>query len=233
MAPDERGRIAVRTVWQLGAWLGGMGALLFGVAGTLHWSGAWLFLGVMTVLALASGTWLLRRDPDLLAERLKPLWQPGQKSWDKVLIAGVAVLFIAWLAAMALDAGRWRLSHMPGWLQVVGVAGLVVSTVLGCLAFRANSFASAVVKLQRARGHKVADTGPYAVVRHPMYAGALFYFLGMPLVLGSWWGLAFMPALMALLALRAVLEERVLMAELDGYAAYAGRVRWRFVPGIW
>ena len=230
---DDPGRIAVRMARQLAAWLGGMGALLFGVAGTLDWPGAWLFLGVMAALAMVSGAWLLRRDPALLAERLKPLWQPGQKSWDKALMVGVVVLFVAWLAAMALDAGRWRLSHMPGWLQAVGIAGLGLSTLMGCMAFRANSFASAVVKLQRARGHKVADTGLYAVVRHPMYAGALFYFVGLPLVLGSWWGFAFVPALVAGLGLRAVLEERVLMAELEDYAAYARRVRWRFVPGIW
>lgn len=227
------GRLAARTARTLAAWLGGMGALLFGVAGTFDWPGAWLFLAVMGVLAVLSGGWLLRRDPELLAERLKPLWQPGQKRWDKVMIAGVVVLYVAWMAAMALDAGRWRLSHMPVWLHAVGVAGLAVSTLVGCLAFRANSFAVAVVKLQSARGHKVADGGPYAVVRHPMYAGMLFYFVGMPLVLGSWWGFAFVPALVAGLGLRAVLEERVLMAELEGYAAYAGRVRWRFVPGVW
>ncbi len=148
-------------------------------------------------------------------------------------MAAVVALFVGWMATMALDAGRWRLSHMPVWLQAAGAAGMALSVVVACLAFRANSFASPVVKLQTARGHRVAEGGPYAVVRHPMYAGALFYFVGMPLLLGSWWGFAFVPALAAVLALRAVLEERTLMAELDGYAAYAARVRWRFVPGVW
>ena len=233
MATGGTAGLAARTARSLAGWIAGMGALLFGCAGTLDWPAAWAFLGEMVVLSVLSGAWLLRRDPALLAERLKPLWQPGQRRSDKAMIAGVVVLFVGWLAAMALDAGRWRLSHMPGWLQVVGAAGVAVSTLLGCLAFRANSFAAAVVKLQRERGHAVADGGPYAVVRHPMYAGMLFYFVGLPLLLGSWWGFAFVPPLVAWLGVRAVLEERVLMAELEGYAAYAGRVRWRFVPGVW
>lgn len=222
-----------RMLRQLAAWIGGMGAFLFGVAGTWDWPGAWAFLGLMSVLALVSGAWLLRHDPDLLAERLKPLWQPGQKRWDKVLLAATGLLFAASLAAMALDAGRWHLSQVPAWLQAAGAAGLVLSTLIGCLAFRANSFAAAVVKLQAARGHAVAEGGPCAVVRHPMYAGALFFFAGMPLLLGSWWGLVFVPALTAGLALRAVLEERMLIAELPGYASYAAKVRYRLVPGVW
>ncbi len=222
-------RMAGRTA----AWLAGMGALLFGVAETWDWPGAWAFLGLMGVLSLGVGAWLARHDPELLAERLSPLWQPGQQRWDKMLLAAVALLVVAWLAAMALDAGRWHLSHMPGWLQIVGATGPVASVWLSCLVFRANRFAAPVVKLQASRGHAVATGGPYAVVRHPMYAGALFFFAGLPLLLGSWWGLAFVPALMAVLALRAVLEERLLILELPGYAAYAGKVRYRLVPGVW
>ena len=222
-------RMAGRTA----AWLAGMGALLFGVAETWDWPGAWAFLGLMGVLSLGVGAWLARHDPELLAERLSPLWQPGQQRWDKMLLAAVALLVVAWLAAMALDAGRWHLSHMPGWLQIVGATGPVASVWLSCLVFRANRFAAPVVKLQASRGHAVATGGPYAVVRHPMYAGALFFCAGMPLLLGSWGGLAFVPALMAVLALRAVLEERLLILELPGYAAYAGKVRYRLVPGVW
>jgi len=99
--------------------------------------------------------------------------------------------------------------------------------------FRANSFAAPVVKIQSERGHKVSDMGPYAYVRHPMYAAALLFLIGMPLLLGSWWGLACVPLLIAGFGYRAVLEERMLAAQLEGYAEYAARVRYRFVPYIW
>ena len=233
MASGDARPVATRMVRQVAGWTAGMGALLFGVAGRLDWPGAWLFLGLMGGLGLLSGAWLAWRDPALLAERLAPLWQREQKLWDKLLLLGASLLSVAWLVTMALDAGRWRLSHMPGWAQPVGLAGLALAALLAGLAFRANSFAAPVVKLQRARGHKVADRGAYAVVRHPMYAGVLWFFLGLPLLLGSWWGFAFVPVLTAGLGLRAVLEERVLLAGLDGYAAYAARVRWRLVPGVW
>jgi protein-S-isoprenylcysteine O-methyltransferase Ste14 len=89
------------------------------------------------------------------------------------------------------------------------------------------------VKIQADRGHKVIDSGLYAYVRHPMYAAALLLFIGTPLLLGSWWGLACVPVLVAGVGWRAVQEERVLAAQLDGYTDYAARVRWRLVPFIW
>ena len=89
------------------------------------------------------------------------------------------------------------------------------------------------ISAERERGHRVVSTGPYRYVRHPMYAGAIFFFLGTPLVLGSWCGLALAPLMVAVLAVRAVLEERMLAAELAGYADYAARVRYRLIPLIW
>jgi protein-S-isoprenylcysteine O-methyltransferase Ste14 len=90
-----------------------------------------------------------------------------------------------------------------------------------------------VVKIQRERGQKVVTSGPYRYMRHPMYAGALLFFLGAPLLLGSWWGLAVAPLMVVVLGIRAVLEERTLIAELEGYGDYAARVRYRLVPGVW
>jgi protein-S-isoprenylcysteine O-methyltransferase Ste14 len=89
------------------------------------------------------------------------------------------------------------------------------------------------VKIQKERGHKVVSDGPYAVVRHPMYAGALLLFVATPLLLGSWWGLAMVPILVVLMGTRAVMEERTLARELDGYAEYATRVRYRLIPTVW
>jgi len=98
---------------------------------------------------------------------------------------------------------------------------------------RENAYASAVVKIDAGRGHKVISTGPYAWVRHPMYAGAIFYFLGTALLLGSWYAFVFGLVLIAVIAFRAVREERMLAAELPGYADYARRVKYRLVPGVW
>jgi protein-S-isoprenylcysteine O-methyltransferase Ste14 len=120
-----------------------------------------------------------------------------------------------------------RAAHRTG----VGLIGL--GSYLVYLTFKANSYAAPVVKIQKERGHRVVTTGPYAYVRHPMYAGALGLVLGAPMLLGSWWGLAGAALLILVMAMRAVLEERALHAELDGYADYAARVRYRLVPRLW
>jgi protein-S-isoprenylcysteine O-methyltransferase Ste14 len=99
--------------------------------------------------------------------------------------------------------------------------------------FRVNSFAAPVIKVQAARDHHVISTGPYAFVRHPMYSGVMLFFLGVPLLVGSWWGLAIAPLFAVLFAVRARIEERALLAGLPGYADYAARVRYRLLPGIW
>ena len=98
---------------------------------------------------------------------------------------------------------------------------------------RENSFAAPVIRLQTERGHRVISTGPYAIVRHPMYSGTVLFFVGAPLLLGSWWGVAMSPLLAVLFAGRIVIEERALTAGLPGYADYTARVRYRLVPGLW
>lgn len=210
-----------------------MAALLFIPAGTAGWPAGWIFLLGMAAWSSAMSAWLLRYDPALLAERMAPLHQQGQKRWDKVLITGAALLWAAWLAFMPLDAVRFGWSHMPVWLQGLGAVSLLLMAWLVYLTFRENTFAAPVVKIQRERGHKVVSTGPYRYVRHPMYAGAIFFFLGTPLLLGSWYGLVLAPVMVAVLAIRAVMEERMLMAELAGYSDYAARVRYRLIPWIW
>jgi protein-S-isoprenylcysteine O-methyltransferase Ste14 len=128
---------------------------------------------------------------------------------------------------------RFGWSHMPLWLQVLGAVAIAVSMYIMFLIMRTNSFAAPVVKIQAERGHRVVSDGPYAVVRHPMYGGTLLLIAGIPLLLGSWLGLAFAPLIVLLFAVRAVMEERTLMAELPGYTDYAARVRYRLIPGVW
>jgi protein-S-isoprenylcysteine O-methyltransferase Ste14 len=205
---------------------------LFVPAGTLDWPAAWGFLVEMGVLSLAIGLWLARHDPALLAERLGPPFQRAQKTWDKVFMAVLMVLYFGWLVLMGLDA-RWEISRVPLWLQVIGALDVALSNYVVFLTFRENSYAAPVVKIQRERGHKVVSTGPYAYVRHPMYAGGLLMLASMPMQLGSWLGLATVALLVPLLAVRIVMEERTLAAELDGYRDYAARVRYRLIPGLW
>jgi protein-S-isoprenylcysteine O-methyltransferase Ste14 len=210
-----------------------MATLLFAPAGTFAWPAAWVYLVEISVTSLAMAFWMLKHNPALLAERMGPLIQRQQKTWDKVLIVTLLLLWCAWFVIMGLDAVRHRWSDMPLWIQVLGALAIVVSMYIIFLTMRANTFAAPVVKIQAERGHRVVSDGPYAIVRHPMYGGALLLIVGTPLLLGSWWGLAATPVIVLLLAGRAVLEERTLARELAGYSDYASRVRYRLVPGVW
>ena len=128
---------------------------------------------------------------------------------------------------------RWHGSDMPLPLQALGYALLLGATALMLRVVRENSFAAPVIKVQAERGHRVIDSGPYALVRHPMYSGIVLYFAAMALLLGSWWGLAASPVFLVLFSIRAGIEERALIDGLPGYADYLARVRYRLMPGVW
>lgn len=210
-----------------------LAGVLFGAAGTAQWPSGWAYLGLFLSVGLVFSLWLAAVDPDLLAERLKPPVQRGQARWDRLFMLAVMALYIGWHILMAADARRFGWSHAPAWAQVLGGV-LFAASYLGIgWVFRTNSFAAPVVRVQSERAQTVIDTGPYAIVRHPMYAFAALQFIGVPLVLGSWWGLAAIPLLYGGVAWRAVREEGVLRAELAGYDDYARRVRWRLAPGVW
>ncbi len=227
------GRLIARVVVQTSFWLAFMGLLLFLPADDWRWPQAWAFLAMFAIGSVAFSAWLLRRDPALLASRLGPPFQRGQPIWDKIFVLTFIAIWCAWLVLMALDAQRWHTSDIPPWLNVVG-GGLTIAGFLATLlVFRENTFAAPVVRVQAERGQRVIDTGPYAVVRHPMYAAAVLYLAGMPLLLGSWCGLLIVPPMIAGIAPRAVFEERLLERELPGYADYTRRVRYRLVPGVW
>lgn len=222
-----------RVIVQNTLWIAVIAAILFVPAGTLAWPGAWAFLAISAASGLTISLWLARHDPALLAERMAPPIQREQTLWDKVFMGVILVLFCAWLVLMALDAARFHWSTMPLVAQALGAVGIVACLWIAVLTFRENTFAAPVVKIQKDRAQRVVTTGPYAYVRHPMYAGALLYFVGTPLLLGSWYGLAFAPVLVAALAFRIVMEERTLTAGLAGYADYAARVCYRLIPGVW
>lgn len=221
----------LRMIVQTGLWLVFTGAILFGAAGRIGWAPGWEFLAVLGVSSFGMGLWLALRDPRLLAERLGPLVQKDQTAADKVVMPAALILFYAWLVVMALDGGRFGWSHVPAAARVVGGALVAATFILCVVVFRENSFAAPVVKIQQ--GQTVVSTGPYAVVRHPMYASALPLFIGAPLLLNSWWGFGFLPIAVLGLAGRIRIEELTLRTSLAGYDAYAGRVRYRLLPLVW
>jgi protein-S-isoprenylcysteine O-methyltransferase Ste14 len=231
--PNLQSSVTKRFLLRTVLYLVFLGVILFGAAGTFAWPEAWIYLALSGAVSFGGGLWLARHDPGLLAERLGSLIQRDQKGWDKLFMSVMLALWIGWLVLIPLDAKRYHWSDVPLALQIAGFALICAGSYLVGLTFRENSYAAPVVKIQKERGHRVVTTGPYAYVRHPMYAGALFFVVGAPLLLGSWWGLAGAAGLVLLIGIRAVLEERTLKAELDGYADYATRVRYRLVPHLW
>lgn len=230
---DQTGNLLLRLCLQTGVWLAIMAGLLLGGAKNALWPQGLIYLAIFTLGSVVFGARLFKRDPGLLAARLGALNQKGQPFWDKVFLPIFIGAFLVWMWLMARDAQVWRLSHMPVWLNVMGGV-LVLAGYAGVMrVFRENSFAAPVVRVQAERQQRVIDTGPYAHVRHPMYAAMLLYLTGLPLLLGSWWGLAGAAVIALAMARRAVAEEGVLAHELAGYADYRSRVRYRLIPGIW
>jgi protein-S-isoprenylcysteine O-methyltransferase Ste14 len=219
-------------IWQSLLWIVAMGVMLLAPAGTLRWPAAWVFLAAMAVISLAAGSWLARTDPELLAERMRLTAQDEQPAADKIFVPVIGGAFLIWFVAIGVDQ-RLHGSDFPVTLQALGLALLLLSTVLIMWVMRENSFAAPLVKVQHERGHHVVSTGPYAWVRHPMYSGAVLFFIGIALLLGSAWGLAASPLFAVLFGIRAGIEERTLIAGLPGYDDYISRVRYRLLPGVW
>ena len=218
---------------QMTVWFGVMGVIIFGAAGTMNYAGGWLYLAEMVATSVAFGVYGMRVDPGLLRERLKPPVQKNQPLADKLVLIPFLLLVFGAMGFMAADAARWRWSMMPHSVQGAGCGRLLAAFLFMSWTLRTNRFAAPVVKIQKDRGQEVITTGPYAVVRHPMYFGALFYFAASSLVLGSWWGLATIPLLALLLGVRIGIEEKALRMGLAGYDDYARSVRWRMIPFIW
>ncbi|WP_420960185.1 methyltransferase family protein [Brucella sp. IR073] len=212
-------------------WTVFIAVLIFWPAGTLAYPGGWVFMIFMGLGGFIMIWWLAKVSPSLLRERMAAPWQRGQASWDRVWLSLFVVLFCGWLALMSWDAARTGFTAVPLWLQVVGVLAIIANYLGTWATFRENAFAAPVVKLQE--NQKVIDTGPYAIVRHPMYTSALCLFLGTPLAMGSWLGLAVGVVFCLALAWRAVHEENALREGLPGYDAYMSRVCYRFIPFVW
>ncbi|HEY3818480.1 MAG TPA: isoprenylcysteine carboxylmethyltransferase family protein [Polyangiaceae bacterium] len=207
-----------------------LGLALFVPAGTLRFVEAWVFVGLFTAASLAIAIHLARTDPALLARRTHA-GPVAEKEWSQKIIQGVAsVSFLSTVVVPALDH-RFGWSHAPLPVIVIGDALVLAGFLLVFLVFRENTFTSSVIEV--ASEQRVVDSGPYAVVRHPMYAGALVLVAGIPIALGSWVGLATLPPFAAIVVWRLLDEERFLVVHLPGYAAYREKTRYRLLPRVW
>ena len=220
----------LKLLTSLGALILVMGAIIFVAAGTFAYWQAWLFLACYLTASLVISLWLMRNDPELLERRMRGgPFAEGERN-QKIIMSITSFGFVALLVVPGLDH-RFGWSHVPDTVAVLGDL-LLLAGWLGILGvFKANSFAAATIQV--ASDQRVISTGPYAIVRHPMYATALLMLLGIPLALASWWGVAVLLGLLPVLAWRLIDEERVLLRDLAGYAEYRAKVRSRLIPYVW
>jgi len=201
-------------------------AVLIAVSGL--WTDVWMwaYIGVWGVL----GTYaMLVLDDDLARERFRPP-SPGA---DRLSLKLIRLVALAHLIVGAFDVGRWQLATVPAPLRAAGLAGMAASFLIMLRALRENRFFSSVVRIQDDRGHHVIDSGPYARVRHPGYAGMIPSMSFSALALGSWAAFAISLVYAALILRRVLFEDAFLHEHLTGYREYARRVRYRLLPGIW
>jgi protein-S-isoprenylcysteine O-methyltransferase Ste14 len=207
-----------------------MGLLLFVPTWTVHYWQAWVYLSIFTGTSTLITLSLMRHDPALLARRMRAGPTAEKQPPQRLIMLCTSIGFIALLVVPALDF-RFGWSAVPLGGVVVGDV-LVVTGFYGIsLVYRENTFASATIDV--AEDQKVIATGPYAIIRHPMYASGSLYLLGTPLALGSYWGLVVLGAMMPFLLWRLFDEERFLAKSLPGYGEYQKRVRYRLVPFVW
>jgi protein-S-isoprenylcysteine O-methyltransferase Ste14 len=203
---------------------------LFGSAGSFHWVNAWVLLALNLAASVVASA-LLSSNPELLAERKNV---KAGKSWDKPIVGFVVLVgpVATWVTAGLDTRFRWSGSMAPV-LVFAGIGIACLSAGLLAWAMHSNRFFSAVVRIQKDRGHVVVTDGPYRFVRHPGYTGMLAFTLATPLILNSRWALVPAGITAAVTVLRTALEDRTLKKELDGYADYAQTVRYRLAPPIW
>ena len=203
---------------------------LFIPARTLDYWQAWVFLALFFVPVLAITVYLMKNDPDLLERRIRSGPRAEKQLSQKVTLFTIRLAFGAMIVVSALDH-RFAWSRVPLYMVAAGDVLVAIGLLVGFCVFKANTFASATIEV--ADGQRVISTGPYSLVRHPMYVGILIMVMGVPLALGSWWGLLAVVPIKLALVWRLIDEERFLAKSLPGYAEYRTRVRYRLMPFIW
>lgn len=222
--------LRTKTLLSLVALTVAMGLLLFVPAGTLEYREAWVYLAVFIGASLHLSFYLLRKDPALLERRMRGGPTAEKETTQKIIMLFASIAFIALLVVPALDF-RFHWSSVPVVVEVAGDLLVAIGFYFIFLVYKENSFTSATIEV--VENQKVISTGPYALVRHPMYASASLYLIGTPLALGSYWGFLVLVGMMAFLIWRLFEEERFLANHLPGYREYQKKVQHRLVPYIW
>jgi protein-S-isoprenylcysteine O-methyltransferase Ste14 len=207
-----------------------MAAALFLPAWTTSYWQAWVFLAVFSVSVTAITLYLVKRDPQLLARRVKAGPAAEKEKTQQIIQSIAGLAFLAIFVVSALDH-RFSWSILPNYLVFIGDVLVAVGLWIVFRVFRENSFTSATIEV--GADQRVISTGPYAIVRHPMYTGAFVMLAGVPLALASWWGMLAVIPLVSVIIWRIFDEEKFLARRLAGYADYLASVRYRLLPGIW
>ena len=206
-------------------------AIIFIPAGTVDYWQGWAFAGTLMVSSLLVTIYMALNDRELLESRLRMGPTAEKTSAQKVITAVGFVVFVAALVIIVLDHRLGWSPRVPAYLSTSGDALAVLEILIYFLVVSENRYAASTIEV--VEGQTVISTGPYAIVRHPMYAGAILVFLGTPLALGSWWGLLFTPLFIGWFAWRLLDEERFLRANLRGYDEYMRMAPYRLVPYVW
>jgi protein-S-isoprenylcysteine O-methyltransferase Ste14 len=232
MTPISISRLLAGSTMRLGTGIVLIASTLFLSCGSVDWPMAWLYLGMLVVGMAVTTLLLIRTHPDLILERSRI--GEGVKPWDRVLSRLMALgTLLPTLVVAGLDR-RWGWSpQVPADVEIGGVLLFALGTAWVSWAMVSNRFFAPVVRIQKDRGHTVVSAGPYQIVRHPGYLGIMLGGVAVPLMLGSLWAL--IPAAVGWIVavVRTALEDKTLHNELEGYRDYAGRVRYRLVPGLW
>ncbi|HEY1926230.1 MAG TPA: isoprenylcysteine carboxylmethyltransferase family protein [Caulobacteraceae bacterium] len=207
------------------------GTSVFVPAGDIGWISGWVFLAVLVASFGASALVIAKVNPVIYRARSR--FQQGTEKWDVVLVTLILSAMAAEILVASLDAGRMHWSHVSSWAVLFGYALLLAGIAVTAWAQAVNPFFEPGVRIQSERGQRPISNGPYRFIRHPGYAAAIGMFLGIPLALASWWGLIPGALASALLVVRTSLEDRLLAAQLPGYAEYARKTRYRLAPGVW
>jgi protein-S-isoprenylcysteine O-methyltransferase Ste14 len=201
---------------------------LYVMAGTLYYWQGWLYWAVLIIPMLAAVVYFLRTDPELLERRLR---YKEKEPEQRAIILLSSVAFIAGFAAIGFDLRLHGLNQVPSWIVIAADAGVFFGYCLILWVFKENSYAARTIEVDE--GQKIITTGPYAIIRHPMYLGFLVMWLLTPLSLGSWWALPFFLLYIPILVWRILNEEKVLLRDLPGYYEYRIKRPYRLLPYVW
>ena len=202
--------------------------ILFAMAGTIHYWQGWLYWMIIFLPMLAAAVYFLRTDPELLERRMK--YKENEPEQRTIVLLGTAFL-VAGFLTIAIDLRLHGLDQVPSLVVLAADAGVLLGYCFILLVFKENSYTSRTIEV--VEGQKLITTGPYSIIRHPMYLGFLVMYLLTPMALGSWWAVPVFSLYIPLMVWRIINEEKVLLRDLPGYHDYCKKMHYRLVPFIW